>query len=75
MYGLESESSSQRFQDGLFTAFYTVKKGGLSQEIIFRILEAWENNNKTNNEDFMNLKNNYIKFCDELESIEDIFQK
>lgn len=70
---LMSESGSERFQEGLFTAFYVIEKCGLKQEQIFKIFTQWEENNSLGNEDYINLKENYLEFCKQYESTRELY--
>jgi hypothetical protein len=56
-------NDSERFQQGLFTAFYTFEKMGFEKEKIFKIFDTWDKNNSIQNKDFQNLQENYIQFC------------
>lgn len=66
---INKNNDSERFQDGLFTGFYAMEQAGLTREKIFKIFEAWENNNPLQNEDFKNLKENYLKFSKQYSSV------
>lgn len=65
-------NDSERFQQGLFTAFYTFERIGFRKEKIFKIFEAWEKNNSIQNKDFENLRENYIQFCKIYEEAQNI---
>ena len=64
---------SNRFQEGLFTGFYIMKTAGLTQDKIFKIFDTLENNNTFDCDDYKNLKENFIKYCEEYDSARKLF--
>lgn len=66
---INKNNDSERFQEGLFTGFYAMEQAGITRENIFKIFEVWENNNPLQNEDYKNLKENYLEFVKQYNSV------
>lgn len=67
----------ERFQEGLFTAFYAIEKStrnGNAQEGILAILKMWEKEYK-GIDDYKNLVENYSSFKRNMDNALDIFNE